>query len=107
MGLNFEIFQLIELFFSILFGDQARYFEMEQIPKMRHSRRGLLSMVNNGNGLIGSQFYITLADELDFLDGKHCIFGQISEGMDTVAKLNEELVNEENRPYRDVRLVDD
>lgn len=79
---------------------------MEQIPKLRHSRRGLVSMVNNGSGLIGSQFFITLADDLDFLDGKHCIFGQVVEGMETVEKLNAELVNEQNKPYRDIRFFE-
>ena len=78
---------------------------MEKVPKLKHTRRGLVSMINNGEGLIGSQFFITLADELDFLDGKHCIFGQVAEGLETLSKLNEELVNETNRPYRDIRLI--
>lgn len=78
---------------------------MEKVPKLKHTRRGLVSMINNGEGLIGSQFFITLADDLDFLDGKHCIFGQVAEGLETLSKLNEELVNETNRPYRDIRLV--
>ncbi|KAF7638153.1 Peptidyl-prolyl cis-trans isomerase [Meloidogyne graminicola] len=94
-----------ESIFGTLFGEQANYFDMELVPKLRHTRRGLVSMVNNGEGLIGSQFFITLADELDFLDGKHCIFGQVAEGLETVTKLNEELVNEENKPYRDIRIA--
>ncbi|KAL7071772.1 hypothetical protein ACQ4LE_008901 [Meloidogyne hapla] len=94
-----------ESIFGTLFGEQAAFFEMEKVPKLRHTRRGLVSMVNNGEGLIGSQFFITLADELDFLDGKHCIFGQVAEGLETVIKLNEELVNETNRPYRDIRIA--
>ncbi|CAK5075584.1 unnamed protein product [Meloidogyne enterolobii] len=73
-----------ESIFGTLFGEQANYFEMEKVPKLKHTRRGLVSMINNGEGLIGSQFFITLADELDFLDGKHCIFGQVAEGLETL-----------------------
>lgn len=43
-----------------LYGEQGRYFEPEMIPKLRHSRRGLVSFVNNGSNMLGSQFFITL-----------------------------------------------
>lgn len=52
----------------------------------------------------GSQFFITLGDDLDSLDGEHLIIGQVSEGMDVVAKLNEVLTDEKNRPYQDIRI---
>uniref|UniRef100_A0A914I9L1 Peptidyl-prolyl cis-trans isomerase n=1 Tax=Globodera rostochiensis TaxID=31243 RepID=A0A914I9L1_GLORO len=94
-----------ESIFGTLFGEQARFIEMEKVPKLRHSQRGIVSMVNNGDGMVGSQFFVTLGDELDYLDGKHCIFGQVGEGMDTVKKLNDELVDKQNRPYRDIRIA--
>jgi peptidyl-prolyl cis-trans isomerase-like 4 len=72
---------------------------------MKHRRKGTVSFVNNGHDMFGSQFFITLADNLDFLDGKHCIFGMITEGLETVDKLNEVVVNEFNQPFRDIRLV--
>jgi peptidyl-prolyl cis-trans isomerase-like 4 len=53
--------------------------------------------------MFGSQFFITLADNLDYLNGKHCIFGIVSEGFDTLDKLNESVVNEFNQPFRDIR----
>lgn len=49
-----------EFIFSSLYGDQARYFEPEHVPKLRHTRIGIVSMVNNGAGMLGSQFFITL-----------------------------------------------
>uniref|UniRef100_A0A914IC88 Peptidyl-prolyl cis-trans isomerase n=1 Tax=Globodera rostochiensis TaxID=31243 RepID=A0A914IC88_GLORO len=94
-----------ESIFGTLFGEQARFIEMEKVPKLRHSQRGIVSMVNNGDGMVGSQFFVTLGDELDYLDGKHCIFGQVGEGMDTVKRLNDELVDKQNRPYRDIRIA--
>lgn len=93
-----------ESMFAFLYGDQGRFFEPEVIPKLRHSRKGLVSFVNNGSNMLGSQFFITLADDLDYLDDKHCIFGQVTEGDDTLDKLNEQLCDEENHPYRDIRI---
>lgn len=42
-------------FFSKIYGEQARFFDMEQVPRIKHKKRGLLSMVNNGSGMHGSQ----------------------------------------------------
>uniref|UniRef100_A0A1I8AHA7 Peptidyl-prolyl cis-trans isomerase n=1 Tax=Steinernema glaseri TaxID=37863 RepID=A0A1I8AHA7_9BILA len=91
--------------FGLLFGEQARYFEPETVPKFRHNRKGLVSMVNNGSGMAGSQFFITLADEnLDFLDDKHIIFGQVTEGVETIDALNAQLCDDNNRPFKDIRI---
>ena len=46
------------MFFRKLYGDQAKFFEMELTPRMKHSRAGLVSMVNNGQNLHGSQVNI-------------------------------------------------
>lgn len=75
------------------------------LPKFKHTRKGLVAMVNNGNNMLGSQFYITLEDNLDYLDGKHCIFGQVTEGFDTLKKINEELVDDNNHPFKDIRFI--
>lgn len=62
-------------------------------------------MVNNGADMIGSQFFITLADNLEYLNEKHCIFGYVSEGLDIVQKINEEHVDADNLPYKDIRIA--
>ncbi|TKR64178.1 hypothetical protein L596_024758 [Steinernema carpocapsae] len=94
-----------ESIFGRMYGEQARYFEQETVPKFRHVRKGLVSMVNNGNDQLGSQFFITLADEnLDYLDDKHTIFGQVTEGVETIDALNAELCDDNNRPFKDVRI---
>ena len=38
-----------------LYGDQARYFDAEMKPKIKHKKRGLISMVDNGHHQHGSQ----------------------------------------------------
>lgn len=41
--------------FSILYGDQAKYFDMELTPRLKHRKVGTVSMVNNGGNMHGSQ----------------------------------------------------
>lgn len=43
------------IFFSKLYGDQARFFDTEKVPRIKHRKKGTVSMVNNGNDQHGSQ----------------------------------------------------
>ncbi|XP_033342817.2 peptidyl-prolyl cis-trans isomerase sig-7 [Megalopta genalis] len=93
-----------ESVYGIVLGEKARYYEAEQMPKIKHDRSGLLSMVNCGNNMLGSQFFVTLASELQSLDGEHCVFGEITEGLEIIFKLNETICDGDNRPYQDIRI---
>ncbi|MDP6980549.1 MAG: peptidylprolyl isomerase [Myxococcota bacterium] len=55
-------------------------------PEARHDRPGLLSMANAGPGTDGSQFFLTFVPT-PHLDDNHSIFGEITEGMDTLQAL--------------------
>ncbi|KAL3321165.1 Peptidyl-prolyl cis-trans isomerase-like 4 [Cichlidogyrus casuarinus] len=90
--------------FGLVFGDQARFFQKESVPVIKHRKAGMLSMVNNGDDKHGSQFFITLNVDLDSLDKSHTVFGQITEGMDIIEKFNDVFCDSEDRPYKNIRI---
>ncbi|XP_069581988.1 peptidyl-prolyl cis-trans isomerase-like 4 isoform X1 [Ranitomeya imitator] len=93
-----------ESIFSKLYGDQACYFEPEKVPRIKHKKLGTVSMVNNGNDQHGSQFLITIGENLDYLDGVHTVFGEVTEGMDVLKKINETFVDKDFVPFQDIRI---
>ena len=52
----------------------------------------------------GSQFIVTLGDNLDYLDGKASIFGRVVEGFDVLERINSSFCDDKGRPLKDIRI---
>ena len=66
--------------------------------------RGALAMANAGPNTNGSQFFLVTIPEAGWLDGKHTVFGQITEGMDVVDKIEGKPTDGRDKPTEDVRI---
>jgi cyclophilin family peptidyl-prolyl cis-trans isomerase len=66
--------------------------------------RGALAMANAGPNTNGSQFFLVTIPEASWLDGKHTVFGQVTEGMDVVDKIEGKPTDARDKPTDDVRI---
>ena len=70
-------------------GGPGYQFEDEIHPDLSHNRPGTLSMANSGPASNGSQFFITHG-ATDWLDGKHTVFGYVTEGQNVVDSVEQD-----------------
>jgi peptidyl-prolyl cis-trans isomerase A (cyclophilin A) len=69
--------------------------------ELTHDSEGVLSMANSGPNTGGSQFFVTLAATA-WLDGKHAVFGKVSEGIETVQTIGATPTGSGDRPLEPV-----
>jgi peptidyl-prolyl cis-trans isomerase B (cyclophilin B) len=66
--------------------------------------RGALAMAYAGPNTNGSQFFIVTVDAAPWLDGKHTVFGRVTDGMDVVDKLEGLPTDARDRPREDAKI---
>ncbi|KAG6509140.1 hypothetical protein ZIOFF_034531 [Zingiber officinale] len=72
---------------------------------VKHSRAGIVSMVNSGPDSNGSQFFITTV-KASWLDGEHVAFGRAIQGIDTVFAIEGGAGTYNGKPRKKVTIVD-
>jgi peptidylprolyl isomerase len=82
----------------------GKTFEDEFSPHVKFDRPGLLAMANAGPKTNGSQFFITTAST-PWLNSKHTIFGEVTEGYDVVKKIENSSTTDADRPMNPPKIL--
>jgi len=66
--------------------------------------KGALAMANAGPNTNGSQFFIVTTPTAEWLDGKHTVFGKVTDGMDVVMEIETSPTDGHDKPLEDQKI---
>jgi cyclophilin family peptidyl-prolyl cis-trans isomerase len=85
-------------------GNGGPGYEFEDEFNQHKVERGALAMANSGPNTNGSQFFIVTADATPWLDGKHTVFGKVTNGMDIVDAISNAERDGRDKPHDDITI---
>ena len=80
-------------------------FADENLDKGKHDKRGILSMANAGKDTNGSQFFLCFV-ATPHLDGKHCVFGHVSKGIEVLDQIESTPTGARDMPSSPIVIAD-
>ena len=79
-------------------------YEFEDEFNEHRIERGALAMANAGPNTNGSQFFIVTTESAPWLDGKHTVFGRVTDGMDVVDAISEVERDMNDKPRDEITI---
>jgi len=86
-------------------GGPGYTFADEIHPALHHDAAGVLSMANAGPGTNGSQFFLTFTPT-PHLDGRHTVFGRVTQGMDVLLSIRERDPSRDQAPGDAIEAIE-